>query len=111
VAVIDDAAQMIRTRLDELNSEKEKLERVLGELGSDAAPVEAVLLVAANRGRSQAAVVPRLRKPPERPAAVKRMQLASPGPSASKRSSSSSRAIHRRVPKRLASVSERPPTT
>jgi hypothetical protein len=38
VAVIDDAAQMIRTRLDELNLEKEKLERVLGELGSNAAP-------------------------------------------------------------------------
>jgi hypothetical protein len=38
VAVIDDAAQLIRTRLDELNTEREKLERALGELGGNSAP-------------------------------------------------------------------------
>ena len=38
MAVIDDAAQLIRNRLDELDTEKEKLERALGELGSNVTP-------------------------------------------------------------------------
>lgn len=38
MSVIDDAARMIRTRLGELDAEREKLERVLGELGSDLTP-------------------------------------------------------------------------
>ncbi len=38
MAVIDEAARLIRTRLDELNSEKERLERALNELGSSAVP-------------------------------------------------------------------------
>ena len=38
MAVIDDAAQLIRNRLDELDTEKEKLERALSELDSNVAP-------------------------------------------------------------------------
>jgi DNA-binding MarR family transcriptional regulator len=38
VAAIDEAVQLIRTRLDELNFEKKRLERALGELGSSTAP-------------------------------------------------------------------------
>lgn len=37
MAVIDEAVQLIRTRLDELSSEKKRLERALSELGSGTA--------------------------------------------------------------------------
>lgn len=55
MAVIDDAAKMIRTRLDELDKERQRLEPS-ASLGLTP-PVEDVLPAAVNQGRSLAVVV------------------------------------------------------
>lgn len=80
MAVIDDAAQMIRTRLDELNAEKEKLERVLGELGSIVSPRRgrppARRKPGPKSGRRSAASSKTARKPGRRNASPQRISRA-----------------------------------